>query len=208
VVPEHKVVLDLDHMLLLLIIVLPDHQQQLRLHCRLVVILFLVLDELHGHQLSFLVVEAFEDLPESSLPDELQDLEPEPNLVSADYFVVALTVVKAIVDEPLGLSGVDLAVLVGQVVDLLELSHLLFLHRAQVLLLVLGLGLLGGDGEDHLLVPGLALQPHFLDCELLPFWSLFNDVVGLQLRGNLGGCLDPQILLLLALIVYPVLHVE
>ena len=61
------------------------------------------------------MVEAFEDLAEGALANLLDDLEPEANLVILRDPVVAVSVIVAVVDDPLGLGGVDLVLIGGQV---------------------------------------------------------------------------------------------
>jgi len=54
------------------------------------------------------VVETFEDLAEGALAYLLDDLEPEANLVILRDPVVAVSIIVAVVNDPLGLGGVDL----------------------------------------------------------------------------------------------------
>jgi hypothetical protein len=111
-VPEDKVVLYLDHAVLVLGVVLLREEEEFGLNGRLVIVLLLILNKFHCHHLFGLVVETFEDLAESALANLLDDLEPEANLVILRDPVVAVSVIVVVVDDPLGLGGVDL-VLVG-----------------------------------------------------------------------------------------------
>ena len=111
VVPEDEVVLDLDEALPLLRVVLLQQQQQFGLDCRLVVVLLLVLDELHRHQLLQLVVEALQHLAEGALANHLNYLEPKGNLVVGLHAVVPFVVVKSIVLNTLHLRRVNLVLL-------------------------------------------------------------------------------------------------
>ena len=123
-VPEDKVVLDLDHALLILGVVLLREEEEFRLNGRLVVVLLLILNEFHSHNLLRLVVETFEDLAESALANLLDNLEPEANLVILRDPVVAVSVIVAVVDDPLGLGGVDLVLVGGEVEYFFELLNL------------------------------------------------------------------------------------
>ena len=114
-VPEDKVVLYLDHALLVLGVVLLREEEEFGLNGRLVVVLLLILNKFHSHHLLGLVVETFEDLAEGALANLLDDLEPEANLVILRDPVVAVSIIVAVVNDPLGLGGVDLVFVGGQV---------------------------------------------------------------------------------------------
>ena len=123
-VPEDKVVLYLNHALLVLGVVLLREMEEFGLNGRLVIVLLLILNEFHSHHLLRLVVETFEDLAESALANLLNDLEPEANLVILRDPVVAVSVIVAVVDDPLGLGGVDLVLVGGEVEYFFELLNL------------------------------------------------------------------------------------
>lgn len=61
------------------------------------------------------MVETFQDLTESALADLLNYLEPEADLVILRYPVVAVSVIVAVVNDSLGLGGVDLVLIRGKV---------------------------------------------------------------------------------------------
>ena len=70
------------------------------------------------------MVETFEDLAESALANLLDNLEPEANLVILRDSVVAISVIVAVVDDPLGFGGVDLVLVGGEVEYFFELLNL------------------------------------------------------------------------------------
>lgn len=70
------------------------------------------------------MVETFEDLAEGALANLLNDLEPEANLVILRDPVVAVSVIVAVVNDPLGLGGVDLVLIGGEVEYFFELLNL------------------------------------------------------------------------------------
>ena len=70
------------------------------------------------------MVETFEDLAESALANLLNDLESEANLVILRDPVVAVSVIVAVVNDPLGLGGVDLVLVGGEVEYFFELLNL------------------------------------------------------------------------------------
>lgn len=123
-VPEDKVVLYLDHALLVLGVVLLREEEEFGLNGRLVVVLLLILYKFHSHHLLGLVVETFEDLAEGALANLLDNLEPEANLVILRDPVVAVSVIVAVVNDPLGLGRVDLVLVGGEVEYFLEFLNL------------------------------------------------------------------------------------
>ena len=70
------------------------------------------------------MVETFEDLAESALANLLNDLESEANLVILRNPVVAVSVIVAVVNDPLGLGGVDLVLVGGEVEYFFEFLNL------------------------------------------------------------------------------------
>ena len=81
-----------------------------------------------------LVIKAFDNLAESALTDDLDELEAVGDVVSFLYSVVALLVVKTVVHESLELSGPDFASVLGQKVKLLVFVDLGTLKVREVLL--------------------------------------------------------------------------
>ncbi len=137
-VAEHKVVLNLNDALLILWVILLYQKKKLCLYRCLIVVLFLVFDKLHGdHRLS-LVIEALEDLAESTLADLFNDLKSESNLIILRYPVVAVAVIVSVVNDPLSLGRVDLVLVLSEVEYLLELLNLLDLSLSQELWINLG----------------------------------------------------------------------
>lgn len=112
-VPEHKVVLNLNDTLLVLGVVLLGKKKEFGFNGRLIIVLFLILNKFHSDHLFGLVVETFQDLTESALADLFDDLEPEAYLVILRYPVVAVSIIVAVVNDPLGLGGVDLVLIRG-----------------------------------------------------------------------------------------------
>ena len=133
VVSEDEVVAQLDHSLDVVRITLLQQEQQLRLDGCLIVILLLVLDQFDRYELLVLVVEAFDDLAEGTLSNDLDELEPERNVVALLDPVVAFLVVEAVVDESLHVARLDLEFVFTEVVDLVILLDFLFLEGGQVL---------------------------------------------------------------------------
>lgn len=120
-VSENKVVLYLNDALLVFRVILFDQQKKLGLNGSLVIVLLLILNEFHSHHLLCFVVETFQDLAKSALPNLLNNLESEANLVVLGDPIVSVGVIIAVVDDSLGLGRVDLVLVRGQVVDLLKL---------------------------------------------------------------------------------------
>ena len=110
-VPEHKIVLNLDNTLLVIGVVLLREKKKFGFNGRLIVVLFLILNKFHSDHLLGLVVETFQDLTESSLANLLNDLEPEAYLIILRYPVVAISVIVTVVNDPLGLGRVDLVLI-------------------------------------------------------------------------------------------------
>ena len=70
------------------------------------------------------MILAFEHLAESTLANELHELEPVADLVTRHDSVVALAVVEAIVDEPFKFGGLILLIGLGKIVNFFILGHL------------------------------------------------------------------------------------
>lgn len=104
-VAEDEIVLDLDNALLTFRVIFLDQQQQFRLYRSLIIVLLLVFHKLHGNELLRFVVHTFKDLTEGSLANLLNDLESEANLVILCDSVVAISIIIAIVYNPLSLCG-------------------------------------------------------------------------------------------------------
>lgn len=179
VVPEHKVILNLYHALLVLWVVLLYQQQQFSLNCRLVVVLLLILNEFHSDHLLCLVVETLEDLSESALPDLFYDLEPEANLIILRYPVVAISIIISVINDSLSLSRVYLVLIRGKIEYLLELEYLRGLGLREELRVALG-SLRRTYGVLDPVISGLT---HVLHRQLLPLRGLgYNLTVLLLLR--------------------------
>lgn len=73
-----------------------DVVEQLDFGAGLVGVLLVVLDDLQGHLPHALVVEALEDLPEGALPQDLQDLVAEVQLVALGPVVGAVGLGEAV----------------------------------------------------------------------------------------------------------------
>ena len=123
-VPEHKIVLNLDNTLLVIGVVLLREKKKFGFNGRLIVVLFLILNKFHSDHLLGLVVETFQDLTESSLANLLNDLEPEAYLIILRYPVVAISVIVTVVNDPLGLGRVDLVLIWGKVEYFFEFLNL------------------------------------------------------------------------------------
>lgn len=123
-VPENKVVLNLDDTLLVLGVILLGKKKEFGFNGRLIVVLFLILNKFHSDHLLGLVVETFQDLTESALANLLNDLKSEAYLVILRDPVVAVSVIVAVVNDPLGLGGVDLVLVRGKVEYFFEFLNL------------------------------------------------------------------------------------
>lgn len=134
--PEDDVVLDPDDVVRVVGVVRSQVLQQFELDARLVLESLLVPDQLYGHYLLRLVVEALQRLPEAALPQELEHLEPEADLVMQHHNVVASFVVVAVVVLVLG-GALDLLSIDPQEVDLLVVQYLALLVVSQLLHVVL-----------------------------------------------------------------------
>jgi len=132
-VSEDEVVSELNHSLNVVRIVLLQQEKQLGLHCSLVVVLFLILDQLNGDQFFVFMIQALDDLAEGSLSDDLDELESIGDMISFLNAVVALFVIKAVVHQPLQLRGSVFASVFGQVVDLVVLVDLSPLEVGEIL---------------------------------------------------------------------------
>lgn len=131
-VSPHKVVLKLDYPLDVLWIVFLKQQQQLRLHCCLVVVFFLVLNHLDGDKLARLVVFAFEYLPKCAFANELKQLKSVGDLVPCHDPIVALLIIEPVVDQSLQLGR--LILVRSEIVNLLVLTDFSLLVAAQKIL--------------------------------------------------------------------------
>jgi len=100
----------------------------------LIIIFFLVLDQLNGDQLLVLVIEALNDLAKGPLTDNFDELEAVGDVVSFLNAVVPFFVVKPVVDESFQLGGLDLGFVRTQEIDLVVLIHLGLLEVSQILL--------------------------------------------------------------------------
>ena len=97
-VPPHEVVLEFDYALDLVGIVLFQEKEELCLDSGLIVVLLLVLNHLNCYHLSSFVILAFEYLAKCALADKLNEFESVTDLVSGNYSIVALIVVKAVIN--------------------------------------------------------------------------------------------------------------
>ena len=106
-VPEDKVVLDLDHTLLVLSIVFLNKKKKFGLNGRLIVIFLLILNEFHSNHRFGLVVKAFQDLSEGALANLLNNLESKAYLIVLRDSIVTICVIIAIVDDSFGLGRMN-----------------------------------------------------------------------------------------------------
>ncbi len=123
-VPEHKVVLNLDDTLLVIGVILLCKKKEFGFNCCLIVVLLLILNKFHSDHLLGLVVETFQDLTESALANLLNDLEPEAYLVILRNPVVAISVIVAVVNDSLCLGRMDLVLIRGKVEYFFEFLNL------------------------------------------------------------------------------------
>lgn len=148
VVSEDEVVPELDHSLNVVGVALLEEEKKFGLDGGLIIIFFLVFNELDGDQLFVLVVQALDDLSKGTLADDLNQLEPEGYVVSFLYTIIAFLVVEAIVDKPLHIARLNLELVLAKVVELVVLIDLCGLELGEVLLLYLfGFGLCGLNGK-------------------------------------------------------------
>ena len=86
-------VLDLDDIVLVIWILLLQMLQDAQLNTSLMLILFFVLDDLDGHDLISLVVEAFQGLSKTTLAEEVEHLEAIVDVVLEDHVVVTILII-------------------------------------------------------------------------------------------------------------------
>ena len=103
-ISENKVITQLDNSFDIVRITLLEKKEQLGLNRSLVVVFLLILDELDSHQLFILVVEAFNNLSESSFSYNFNELESESNMVSLLDTIVTFFVIKSVVDQSLHIT--------------------------------------------------------------------------------------------------------
>ena len=97
-VPPHEVVLEFDYALDLIRIVLLQEQKELSLNSGLIVVLLLVLNHLDCYHLSSFVILTLKYLAKRAFADKLDEFESVTDLVAGDYAIVALIVVKAVIN--------------------------------------------------------------------------------------------------------------
>ena len=182
-VSEDKIVLDLDHALLVIRVVFFGKKEELRLNGGLIVILLLILNEFHSdHGLRF-VVETFQDLSEGALANLFNYLESKAYLVILGDSIIAVGIIVAIVDDSFGLGWVDLVFIRGEIEYFFKFLDLGGLSLGQKL----GIGFLGLRGCDRVLNTVLTGLAHILDSQLLALGGLRNNLTMFLLRG--GGLL-------------------
>ena len=108
VAAEVEVFLHLHQVVLVLLVLVPQVLQNLELHQRLLVKPLLVPYHLHGHRTSRLVVVTAHHLPEATLAELVDDLEPVREMVALAHHVVAAVVVVAVVIAPASLLALHL----------------------------------------------------------------------------------------------------
>ena len=104
---EHKI-LDANHVILVLLVMLIKVEEDLQLHARLVLKLLLISDDLHGHFLAVGMVPALQRLPKAAGAESLQDLKSVANVVLQHRLIVAVVVVVAVVVDVHLLQSFDL----------------------------------------------------------------------------------------------------
>ena len=108
VAAEVEVLLHLHQIMLVLLVLVPQVLQNLELHQRLVVKPLLVPYHLHRHRSSHLVVVTAHHLPEATLAELVDDLEPVREMVALAHDVVSPFVVVAVVIAPASLLALHL----------------------------------------------------------------------------------------------------
>ena len=99
---EVAVVLDLDDVVGVIWVLILQVLQYVQLDTCLVLIPFLVLDDLDGDNLPSLVVQALQSLTKRSLTKEVDHLKSKAEMVMQHHLVVSVLVVIAIVVVPAG----------------------------------------------------------------------------------------------------------
>lgn len=100
----------------------------------MVVVLLLVFDELDGNQFLVLVVKALDDLAKGAFTDDLDQLEPESDVVTLLNSVVAFLIIKAVVYQSLHVAGLDLVLVLTHVEQLFILLDLCLFEICQILI--------------------------------------------------------------------------
>ena len=80
------------------------------------------------------MIQAFDDLAERSFANDLDQLEPESNVITFLYAVVALFVVKAVVYQSLHITGLDFVLVFAHIEKLLVFLYLGFFEICQILI--------------------------------------------------------------------------
>lgn len=105
--PEDHVVVQVDHIHYVFWVVLLQELQDFKLHTSLIVVLFLIFDDFHGHIDTMFVVEAFQSRSKRAFTKEGLNFKSEANVVIVDHLVVTLVVIVAIIVLQLG-AALDL----------------------------------------------------------------------------------------------------
>ena len=71
------------------------------------------------------MIETFQNLPESSLPDLLNNLKSEADLVILRDSIVAIGIIIAIVNNTFGFSWMNFKFILGEIVDFFKFSYFL-----------------------------------------------------------------------------------
>ena len=130
-VPPNEVILEFHYSFGAIRVVLFQKKEQFGLNCRLIVVLLLILDHLDCNIFAFLVVSALDDLAEGAFADHLTHFKSVANLVSIDDPVVALSIVKAVVDQSLLLGGLVLLIWLCDIPDFFIFLNLTLLVTVQ-----------------------------------------------------------------------------
>jgi len=123
-VAPYEVVLQLYDTLNGIRIILLQKKQELGFDGSLIVVLFLILNHLDSDHLARLVVLALQNLSKCAFANQLNQLKPVADLVTADDAVVAFTVVEAVIYETLQFGWCIFLISLGEVKYFIVLGNL------------------------------------------------------------------------------------